>query len=154
MHRLSRWICLGLLLIAANASWAASGKIHKVLPLFLDLNGQFTISPSLYDRDAYQAVLRNQPELRSGLLYDVRWKSRGKATNPLVLRLELRGMAKGDLPRQITLEKKIKPSGWFGTWTGLRLEGAEFYDFGDVTAWRVTLWEGDTLLDSMESFLW
>lgn len=154
MERFWRGLLIVSLLFSADAAWAITGKVHKVLPLFLDLNGRYTVSPSLFDRDAYQVLLRNQPELRGGLLYDVHWKTRGKTSQPLKLRLELRGMAKGNLPKETTIERELKPSGWFGTWTGLRIEGAAFQDFGQVTAWRVTLWEGDVLLDSDQSFLW
>ena len=45
-------------LSAASASDAVTGRVVKVLPLLLDLKGQDAISPSLYDRDAYQAYLR------------------------------------------------------------------------------------------------
>jgi len=34
------------------------GRIIKTLPLLLDTKGQAAISPSLFDRDAYQAYLR------------------------------------------------------------------------------------------------
>ena len=39
-------------------------------------------------------------------------------------------------------------------WTGLALKGDEYEQFGEVTAWRVTLWEGTQLLGEQKSFLW
>jgi len=45
-------------LSATFASDAASGRVVKVLPLLLDLKGRDAVSPSLYDRDAYQVYLR------------------------------------------------------------------------------------------------
>src|SRR5438445_2693263 len=101
---------LFFLLAAALPASAATGRLMKVLPHFLDVDGRHTVSPSLYDRDAYQAFLRNHPEQRSGVRFDVQWKAHGTA-GPLKLRVELRGMAKGDVPRQFVLEKEVKP-GW------------------------------------------
>ena len=40
----------------AAAATAQTGRVVKVLPLYLDLKGRDAISPSLFDRDAYQAI--------------------------------------------------------------------------------------------------
>jgi hypothetical protein len=132
---------------------AATGRVIKVLPHFLDLQGRHTLSPSLYERDAYQAKLRQHPEERSGMRFDVQWKAATTAP-PLKLRVELRGTARGELPAKTVLETTVKPGGWFSHWTSLPLKGAEYEKIGEVTAWRVTLWEGDRLLSSQNSFLW
>jgi hypothetical protein len=58
MHRLLMILLLLGSLSAAFASNVATGRIVKVLPLLLDAKSQDAISPSLYDRDAYQAYLR------------------------------------------------------------------------------------------------
>ena len=42
----------------------------------------------------------------------------------------------------------------FGRWTQLTLAGDEYQQFGRLSAWRVTLWDGDTLLGEQASFLW
>ena len=48
-----------LALFASFASFAAAtGEVVKVLPFLLDTHGQIAKSPSLFDRDAYQAYLR------------------------------------------------------------------------------------------------
>jgi hypothetical protein len=143
-----------LLLAAEFSAGAATGRVVKVLPHFLDLEGRHTIAPSLYDRDAYQAILRQHPEKRSGVRFDIQWKAHGTAAAPLTLRVELRGTAKGDLPTHMILETGVKPGGWFSHWIALPLAGAEYKKFGDVTAWRVTLWEGGRLLSEQKSFLW
>jgi len=57
----------------------------------------------------------------------------------LKLRVELRGIAQGNLPRQKTLQTEAKP-GRLGHWTSLTFGGNDYKDFGEVTAWRVTLW--------------
>jgi hypothetical protein len=131
---------------------AATGRIIKVLPHFLDLQGRHMLSPSLFDRDAYQAVLRQHPEQRSAIRFDIQWK--GKSSSPLKIRVELRGVARGNLPNQLSLERDVEPSGWFGSWTNLTLKEEDYRKLGELTAWRVTLWDGNTLLSEQKSFLW
>jgi len=133
---------------------AATGRVLKMLPFFLDLQGRHSLSPSLYERDAYQAYLREHPEKRSAMLFDVQWKVKGSPAGPLKVRVELRGSAQGNLPKQAVLEKPIEPRGHFSHWTGLRLEGGQYIELGEVTAWRATLWDGDQLLGEQRSFLW
>lgn len=142
-------------LLLAFSVQAGTGTIVKVLPLFLDKKEQYTLSPSLFERDAYQAELRMKPELRSGMIYRVQWKTKGEALAPLRIRLELRGVTKGNLPKQITIEQPVKKRGWFTQWATLPLKGGDYKNFGEVVAWRATLWEGDDLLlGSQQSFLW
>jgi hypothetical protein len=133
---------------------AATGRVLKVLPHFLDLEGRNTRTPSLYDRDAYQFFLREHPEKRSALRFDVQWKAKGPFENNLKLRLEARGVAQGNLPKQLVLERLLESPGRFSRWSGLSLSGDQFKQFGEVTAWRVTLWEDDRLLGEQKSFLW
>jgi len=125
----------------------------KVLPHLLDNDGRHTLAPSLYDRDAYQAHLRQHTNLISGIRFDVHWKLKGPQTAPVLLRLELRGAARGNLPTRTILETAVKPS-FFRRWTSLPLLGEDYTQFGEVTAWRATLWEGDVLLGEHKSFLW
>ena len=88
------------LLSAANAAQSLSGHIVKVLPLLLNQRGQDALSPSLYDRDAYQAYLRIHTNEISAIRFDVLWSaSRTHETN-LTLRLELRGMGQEGVPRR------------------------------------------------------
>jgi hypothetical protein len=149
----SAWLvlCGGLL---AFPALAATGRVIKVLPTFLDLQGKHALSPSLYERDSYQAYLRKHPEKRSGMRFDVEWKTHGGTFEPIRLRVELRGVAKGDLPANIVLEVPVKPGGWFNHWTCLKLTGEEYVRIGEITAWRATLWEGNQLLGEQKSFLW
>jgi hypothetical protein len=146
-------ISIFCMLLAAVSARAATGRVIKVLPQFLDMKGHHTISPSLYDRDAYQVVLRSHPEQRSGMRFAVQVKAHGASTAPLKLRVELRGTVKGDLPPTAVLEKEIETS-WLSHWTSLPLTGEVYQKMGNVTAWRVTLWEGDKLLSEQKSFLW
>jgi hypothetical protein len=146
-------LALFLCLVAWFPAEAATGRVMKVLPHLLDLKGRHALSPSLYERDAYQALLREHPEKQSGLRFDVQWKAVGAAPESLKLRVEVRGMAHGDLPEQIVLEKLVKPGRW-RRWDDLILQGNDFQTVGQVTAWRVSLWDNADLLAEQKSFLW
>jgi hypothetical protein len=157
MQRLLRLISAGVLassLFWGTAAQAATGKVIKVLPLFLDLKGHQALSPSLYDRDAYQAILRQHPEKRSGLRYAIQWKTKGSTWEPLKIRLEVRGIAEGNVPRELTIDKNVDPGGRFSRWSSITLGREEYAVLGEVTAWRVTLWEGEQMLGEQKSFLW
>lgn len=145
-------VLLGMFAITSPAI-ADSGKIIKVLPQFLDLKGRSAKSPSLFDRDAYQAWLRENPQERSGIRYAVQWKAK-ETFGTLKLRVELRGITRGSLAREKTIENELKSGSKFSRWENLDFAGEAYKDFGEVTAWRVTLWGGDTLIDEQTSFLW
>jgi hypothetical protein len=154
MRRCLFWLTLICCCAAAGPAFAATGKIIKVLPSFLDSKGRNSVSPNLFERDSYQVYLRKNPKLRSGMRFDVQWKSKGPVTDSLKLKVEMRGSAKGDLPKQFVLEKKLDPGGALGTWTALPFVGTEYQAFGELTSWRVTLWDGNELIGHQQSFLW
>jgi len=134
-------------------SEAAAGRVLKVLPLFLDLKGHDAVSPSLFDRDAYQAHLRLHTNEVSAIRFDVLWKASNLKGARLKLRAELRGVGERGLPRQTAIEKEVTPA-FFRSWASLKLEGDELRNLGSLVAWRVTLWDGDQLLGEQKSFLW
>jgi hypothetical protein len=140
-------------LSAAGAAGAMTGRIVKVLPLFLNQQGQDAISPSLYDRDAYQVFLRAHTNEISAIRFDVLWSTSNADKTNLTMRLELRGIGPGAVPRQTTLEQAVTPH-YFRHWTSLPLAGDDYKNFGEVVAWRATLWSGPQLLNEQKSFLW
>ena len=154
MHRFSVLLAFVCWLALCLPAQAATGRVLKVLPHLLDLEGRNALSPSLYDRDAYQYFLREHPEKRSAIRFDVQWKAKGPFGDQLKLRVEVRGTAHGNLPKQHVLERPLEPAGWFSHWSGLSLSGDDYKQFGEVTAWRVTLWENARLLGEQKSFLW
>src|SRR5438876_12384074 len=83
MRRVFCGLALCSLLLAALPATSATGRVIKVLPEFLDLQGRSSLAPSLYERDAYQAVLREHPERRAGIRFYVQWKTKGPAWEPL-----------------------------------------------------------------------
>jgi hypothetical protein len=151
-----RWLlilwCFGV--ASGGLARAQEGKLLKVLPQFLDKQGRSAVSPSLYDRDAYQALLRRNPGQRSTLRFAVEWKAGTPDTQPLKLRVEMRGATGKAPPSESTLEATVRQHGWFSHWTNLTLSPDDYLKFGEVTAWRVTLWKGDRLLSEEKSFLW
>jgi hypothetical protein len=146
----SLWLVILLLLVGASAPAADAGKVLKVLPQYLDLQGRTSLSPSLYERDAYQAQLRNKPEQRSGIVFNVRWR----AAKELKMRIEARGIIRGKKPSEVTLEQTVPKHGSFGNWTKHTITGEDFKKLDTLTAWRVTLWDGDQQVSEYKSFLW
>ena len=149
-----RSLILLLLWLGASAPLeASSAKIIKVLPHFLDNEGRHSLSPSLYERDAYQALLRNNPSRRSGLRFDIQWKAKQSKAPHVILRIELRG-SKAPLDKALVLEQIVKPKRLFSSWSALTLSEEVYEKLGDLSAWRTTLWDGDQLLAELKSFLW
>jgi hypothetical protein len=138
----------GLLSAAASA---ATAKLVKVLPHFLDHQGRIALNPSLYERDAYQAHLRTHPEERSGLRFDVQWRSRDASR--VRLRIELRGNRGRDGTTAV-IEEEIKFRGLFTSWARASVTGDAYKKFGELSAWRATLWDGDKMIAEQKSFLW
>ena len=87
----------------------------------------------------------------TGLNFAVRWKS--SARIPLTLRVELRGF-RGNKSTTAMIETSERHRGLFSKWSTVVLTGRDFREFGEVTAWRATLWEGNKLLAEQTSFLW
>jgi hypothetical protein len=138
---------------AARAEDISSGRVIKVLPFLLDQQGQIAKSPSLFDRDAYQAYLLDHTNEVSGIRYDVLWSGKTSGDAKFKVRVELRGIDADSKPKLKTLETEVKP-GHFRQWTELPLTGDEYKSFAAVTAWRATIWDGDKLLGEQKSFLW
>ena len=151
-----RFLMMLLLLLAALPSYGEGvekGRIVKMLPLFLNSKGHDAVSPSLYDRDAYQAYLRRHPNEISAIRCDVLWQVADPAAANYKLRIELRGIGAGGKPTRSTLEAEVPPP-LLRRWHSLVLGGADYKGFGELVAWRATLWRGDQLLSEQKSFLW
>ena len=147
--------CLILLLLVGviSSTEAASAKIKKVLPHYLDKEGRHSLAPSLYERDAYQAMLRRNPSERSALRFDVNWNAGGLNGAEVLLRLELRSSKNGQA-KPVVIETRAKVPTAFSRWTSVSLSGDAYKNLGDLIAWRATLWDGETLLAEQRSFLW
>jgi hypothetical protein len=149
-----RWIFIALAALFFVAPVRAQeARVVKVLPQFLDKKGRHTLSPSLYERDAYQFHLRKTPGLRGGVRLAVQWKARRVDWSNLKMRAEMRCLL-GHTLHTVTMEEPAVKNGHFSSWMEFRVEGADYIAFGDLVAWRVSLWEGDHELSHLESFLW
>jgi hypothetical protein len=155
MSRYLAMLVVGVVLGCGYSAAYAGGGVLKVLPEYLDLKGRNSLSPSLYERDVYQVTLRQHPERRSGIRFYIQWKTPKPAWEPLLARVELRGVTEGRSPRQTVLEQPLtNPGGRSSHWHEVTLNGEAYKNFGAITAWRVTLWEGQKLIGQQQSFLW
>ncbi|MCX7865681.1 MAG: hypothetical protein N2438_00950 [Limisphaera sp.] len=155
MQKLAPQTWLRLMLLAwAVFTTQAQAQILKVLPQYLDAQGRAALSPSLFDRDAYQAELRRNPSLRNTMRFQILWKPVAPDQGPLRLQLELRGWSTAGSPRELTLQQAVPAGSTRRRWTSIRLTPDQYRQLGDVTAWRVSLWSGPALLAEQKSFLW
>ena len=151
-----RPLCLLAALLMFFAAWpavAGDGKILKVLPQFLDLEGRNSLSPSLYERDAYQSQLAKHPEQRSALRFAVQWKGRALDWEKVKVRIEIRCVM-NNTQNSRTLEAPARRKGWFSYWTDVTLKGDDYAQLGELVAWRATLWNGGQMIGEQKSFLW
>lgn len=148
-----RFFLILAVLLVVPVAWAGEGKVLKVLPQLLDSKGRHALSPSLYERDAYQLILRRSPGKQAGLRLAIQWKAKNVDWTKLTLHAEMRGLI-NDTLQSVTLDEPAKKTGHFSSWAEFKIEGARFYSFGQLVAWRVTLSEGDHQLGQMQSFLW
>lgn len=151
MRRFYILFILCFIAVVPLASAKSSGRIIKVLPEFLDKKDRNTVAPSLFERDAYQANLRKNVKLRGGLGFFVNWKA--KKSENLRIRIEMRGVY-GNTVQNHTVEEPVSKKGWFSNWSTIKFAGERYSTFGELTAWRVTLWDGGELLSESKSFLW
>ena len=150
MHPLHFLAPLALVCLLAGGCSSAP-RVVKVLPHFTDTEGRMALSPSLYERDAYQAQLRMHPAERGGLRFDIQW--RAPDTGKLKLLVEMRGA----LSNRVTtarLEMPLAKGGRYSRWSTAAIPAADYPKFGELVAWRVTLWNNTNLLADQKSFLW
>lgn len=152
-----RWskvpLSLTVLALGVASAHAGTGRILKTLQHRLDGQGRHTLSPSLYERDAYQAHLREHPDLVSAVRFDIQWSGRDLAKEALKLRLELRSR-QTEPGKPVIIEQPLQPKGLFSHWSAVVVDADTLKRVGDITAWRVTLWEGGKMLAEQKSFLW
>lgn len=144
-----------IILLVFSVVWldAAEARILKVLPHLLDEEGRHTLSPSLYERDAYQVHLRENEELISALRFDIQYKGPRPAPADLTMKIEIRGSGTG-LAETETFAAEVQPTGWLAQWAAIVLSREDYDRVGEIIAWRVTLWSGGLIVAEQESFLW
>ena len=146
-------LTVALAFLAVTAAQAGDLRIIKVLPHYLDKKGRHTLSPSLYERDAYQAHLRKYPNERSGMRFDIQWKVKGDPGSDLKLKVEIRGGATNTI-EQFSFEQPIRKDGWGSSWSAVTVAGKDYKKVGDIIAWRATLWDGNKQVAEQKSYMW
>ena len=148
-----RWIIFALALVLVPTAFAGEGRVIKVLPLYLDNKGRDSLLPSLYERDAYQALLRKHADQRKALRFAIQWKAHKVDWTKTRLVVETRGVENNAFVNK-TSEHRLHKAGWFSKWENIDISGKDFETMGELAAWRVTLWEGDRKIGEQKSFLW
>lgn len=152
------WLLLGLCGCAAPRSGSADPvgrqvKILKVLPHYLDENGKHALSPSFLERDAYQALLRQNPDRVTGVRYDILWQIQAPSDEPWALSMSLRTASRpGEAP--LTLEQPVSGAKRGRGWVAVQLDGDAYREAGEVIAWHLQVLDGELELASQRSFLW
>jgi hypothetical protein len=139
--------------VAVHAADVVTGRVIKVLPFLVDQQGRIAKSPSLFDRDAYQAYLLQHTNEVSGMRFDVQWKAVKSPDEKLKLQVELRGVTTNTVPTMKTMVTNVV-AGTYSQWTYIPLAGQDYKSVGTVAAWRVTLWNDSQMLGEQKSFLW
>lgn len=147
------WTIIWLLLALIATAATSPDRIIKVLPHLLDAQGRHALSPSLYERDAYQAELRKHPEHVSGIRYDIQLRHSDVNTSKGRLQLELR-CAGQSFTNAIILESGLTKTRRRGGWAHMQLDGEAYRKAGTVIAWRARLLDGSQVLAEQRSFLW
>lgn len=147
------WLGTFLMGVEAAEGKSATGRIMKVLPHLVDLEGRVAVAPSLFQRDAYQAQLRQNPELVSTIRYDVNCKVSGRSRGTLALRLALRTTLRPE-SSPIVLETPVKRGVFGRSWQSLKLDPELYRAAGQVLAWRIELLDNGTVIGAQQSFLW
>lgn len=145
------WLAF-LCAVVEGESFAAEVRVIKVLTHLVDAQGRVALAPSLYERDAYQLHLRTNPDLVSGMRFDVQFKAPRKA-GPVLLRVEARG-SKSGLGKAQVFEAEVLPARFFSTWRSIELDKAAHDALGSVVAWRASIWRDGQMLAEQKSFLW
>ncbi len=125
--------CLGLSLSATESGF----RIVKILPHFLDKKGRLSLSPSLFERDAYQGYLRHNTNEVSTMRYDFHWKGGPPKSDPVTVRLEIRG-SRSDLRHPEVFQTPLVRS--LGKWAFIAIPSEEYHKLGAIVAWRLSLW--------------
>ena len=145
---------MGLASSFPTRALGASTEILKVLPHWLDQQGRHTVSPSLFERDAYQLHLKYHREEVSTIRFDVNWRLKERGLQGCMLHLEARFGSKEGIQtlEQKTLIKagKRRKKGW----SDLRIPKASVDFQSNLIAWRVRVMRGDEVLATRTSFLW
>lgn len=129
-----------------------TARVIKVLHHLIDAKGRNALAPSLFERDAYQVHLRENPELVAGSRFDIQFKAR-RSEGPVRLRLEIRGSKTG-LGNARAFETETLPDRWGSSWAHITLDKPTSDAVGTIVAWRAILVRDGVEIAEQQSFLW
>lgn len=142
-----------IVLFLALPANAGSVKVYKVLPHYLDKEGRHTLSPSLFERDRYQALLKTTPQKCSTVRFDVLWRNTTANIENLNISIEIRGTKQSEKTVSFSEKLPSKRSIW-SKWKKITIPEEIFLQVEGISAWRVMIRDGETVLCEYCSFLW
>ena len=124
-----------------------------MLPHYLDDQGRHTLSPDLFQRDAYQEYLFQNPEVVSTVRYDAFWGAFASKQGPDTVRLDLRGTRNGE-PTDHSIEAAVADNRRGRKWVGVTVSPEDYAGIGRVVAWRLVASKDGQEVETARSFLW
>lgn len=130
-------------------------RIEKVFSLLIDpvIAGK-AVSPWFRmetERRYFGALNSFERRLRDGHSYTVHWGARQVGASGVNVRFEYRQQKLGS---QVQAQEVFYPKVSGTMRTEFTVQGDEYYQDGQVTAWRVILVEGGKVVGLQQSFLW
>lgn len=143
---------------------AAGRHLKKVLFFWLDEDGQYSQHPSMFERDAYQAYLRDNPEEIHGLKVAVLLSGSSGKLESSSLELKIQGPPGPEIkePLEFRLELADKLDRKLRRWVYWDIDpvNAEASDEAlkllpeSIVSWRLTLLDEGQPVDRLQSYLW
>lgn len=141
------------ILLVVTSVQAGSIKIFKVLPHYLDKQNRHSLSPSPFERDRYQSILRADIEKCSTIRFDIQWRNTLSDLENMSITVEIRGNKMGSEPVSFTQKLPSKKSIW-SKWTKIKIPEETFHKMDGIGAWRVIIQDGEKTLQEYRSFMW
>lgn len=156
MRRFWMFFLVATMLWTGTSVGYAEGRIRvtKALVHYLDLNGKHTLSPSPFERDCYQAILRLNREKCSTMCFDIQWRNTlTDFGDDLTITVEARAGGVDSEVVSVTQPIRGKKSIW-SHWTRVKLSEEDFERLQTVSAWRILIRDGNDLVEEFRSFMW
>jgi hypothetical protein len=130
-------------------------EIEKVFTVLIDpeVTGKIDTPWLRIERDRryFGAINEFERRLRDGHTYTVRWKANAKSSSDITVRFEYRQQKLGS---HVQAQEVRYPAASGSMRTEFAVQGDDYHQDGQVTAWRMLLIEQGRVVGLQQSFLW